>query len=88
VQTLLRSLAVAGVEPYASRLKAAPDEIVQMFEPQEINIAVTGGRAARGMENVRSPPRTHGLDRLLALTPAGGYRKISTEIGAEGCKGL
>ncbi len=43
VQTLLRPLAVAGVEPYASRLKARPDEIVQMFEPNEINIAVTGG---------------------------------------------
>jgi hypothetical protein len=45
VQTLLRPLAVAGVEPYASRLKAAPDDIVQMFERQEINIAVTGGEA-------------------------------------------
>src|SRR5215813_3271988 len=45
VQTLLRPLAVAGVEPYASRLKVAPDEIIQMFEPQEINIAVTGGEA-------------------------------------------
>lgn len=43
VQTLLRPLAVAGVEPYASRLKAKPDEIVRMFEPEEINIAVTGG---------------------------------------------
>lgn len=45
MQTLVRPLAVAGVEPYASRLKAALDEIVQMFEPQEINIAVTGGEA-------------------------------------------
>jgi len=45
VQTLLRPLAVAGVEPYASRLKAEPDAIVQMFEPKEINIAVTGGGA-------------------------------------------
>jgi hypothetical protein len=45
VQTLLRPLAVAGVEPYASRLKAAPDEIIEMFEPREINIAVTGGEA-------------------------------------------
>jgi len=45
VQTLVRPLAVAGVEPYASRLKAKPDEIVQMFEPKEINIAVTGGEA-------------------------------------------
>jgi len=43
VQTLLRPLAVAGVEPYARRLKAKPDEIVDMFEPKEINIAVTGG---------------------------------------------
>jgi hypothetical protein len=45
VQTLLRPLAVAGVEPYASRLKAEPDEIVQMFTPEEINIAVAGGGA-------------------------------------------
>jgi len=43
VQTLSRPLAVAGVEPYASRLKAKPDEIVHMFEPNEINIAVVGG---------------------------------------------
>jgi hypothetical protein len=45
VQTLLRPLAVAGVEPYAGRLNAKPDEIVQMFEPSEINIAVAGGEA-------------------------------------------
>jgi hypothetical protein len=43
VQTLLRPLAVTGVEPYASRLKAKPDEIVHMFEPAEINVAITGG---------------------------------------------
>ncbi len=43
VQTLLRPLGVAGVEPYATRLKAKPDELVQMFEPDEINIVVTGG---------------------------------------------
>jgi hypothetical protein len=43
VQTLTRPLAEAGVEPYASRLKAKPDEIVQMFEPKEINVVVVGG---------------------------------------------
>jgi hypothetical protein len=43
VQTLLRPLAVAGVEPHASRLAAAPDEEVQMFEPSEISIVVAGG---------------------------------------------
>jgi hypothetical protein len=43
VQTLIRPLAVAGVEPYATRLKAAPDDIVQMYEPDEINVIVVGG---------------------------------------------
>jgi hypothetical protein len=42
-QTLVHPLAVAGVEPYASRLKAAPDEIIQIYEPQEINVVVVGG---------------------------------------------
>ena len=45
VQTLQRPLAVAGVEPHASRLKAAPDEMVQMFEPHDISIVVTGGES-------------------------------------------
>ena len=53
-----------GVEPYASRLKAAPDDIIRMFERQEINIAVAG----RGLEDVRRSPRRNGLDRRLALT--------------------
>lgn len=43
MQTLIRPHAVAGVEPYASRLKAAPDEIVQMYEPEQINVVVVGG---------------------------------------------
>ena len=43
MQTLIRPHAIAGVEPYASRLKAAPDEMVQMYEPEEINVVVVGG---------------------------------------------
>ena len=43
VQTRMRPLAVAGVEPYASRLEAAPDEIIKMYEPDEINVVVVGG---------------------------------------------
>ena len=43
VQTLQHPLAVAGVEPHASRLAAAPDESISMFEPQEFSIVVTGG---------------------------------------------
>lgn len=42
-QTLLKPLAVAGVEPYATRLKAGPDDIIQMYDPKEINVVVVGG---------------------------------------------
>ena len=43
VQTLLRPLAVAGVEPYAAKWQAKPDEPIRLFEPGEISIAVAGG---------------------------------------------
>lgn len=43
VQTLIRPHGVAGVEPIASKLKAAPDEIVHMYEQKDINVVVTGG---------------------------------------------
>ncbi len=43
IQTLIRPHAVAGVEPYASRLKADPDEEIQIFRPEDIHICVTGG---------------------------------------------
>ena len=39
----MRPRAVAGVEPYAARLKAAPDDISEMYEPREINVVVVGG---------------------------------------------
>ena len=42
-QTLILPHAVAGIEPYASRLKAAPDELINIFLPEEIKIVVTGG---------------------------------------------
>ena len=43
MQTLIRPHAVAGVEPWASKLKAAPDEIVQMYDADEVNVVVVGG---------------------------------------------
>jgi hypothetical protein len=43
VQTLDRPLAVAGVEPYASRLRAAPDESISIVDASRVNIVVTGG---------------------------------------------
>jgi len=43
IQYLMRPRAVAGVEPFASRLKAAPDEMIRIFEPSDIHIVVAGG---------------------------------------------
>ncbi len=43
ITTLIRPHAVAGVEPFASRLKAAPDEFISIFRPEDIKIAVVGG---------------------------------------------
>jgi hypothetical protein len=42
-QYLMKPRAVAGVEPYASKLRAKPEEIIKIFEPSEINIVVAGG---------------------------------------------
>ena len=42
IQYLMRPRAVAGVEPYASRLKAGPDEVIRIFEPRDIHIVVAG----------------------------------------------
>ena len=43
VTTLIRPHAVAGVEPFASRLKAPPDELISIFRPEDIKIVVMGG---------------------------------------------
>jgi hypothetical protein len=43
VQTLHRPLAVAGIEPHASRLRAAPDQPIGKYPAEDINIVVVGG---------------------------------------------
>ena len=43
LQTLLKPHAVAGVEPWASMSKAAPDEMVRKYRPEDISIVVLGG---------------------------------------------
>ena len=43
MQTIVRPRAVAGSEPFASHLKADPDELVQMFRPEDISVVVVGG---------------------------------------------
>ena len=46
--TLLKPLGVAGVEPYASRLKASPDTLIDIFTPEDIKIVVAGGETQGG----------------------------------------
>ena len=72
----MHPLAVAGVEPYASRLKAKPDELVQLFVPDDIKIVVTGGEtqgafkmfggryAGRGPGTFNKEDPTVHIDRL------------------------
>ncbi len=49
---LLRPLAVAGIEPYASRLKAAPDDMITLLTPESIHIVVLGGETQAGFKIV------------------------------------
>ncbi|HEU4341753.1 MAG TPA: UGSC family (seleno)protein [Candidatus Binatia bacterium] len=43
IQNYIYPRATFGEEPYASKLKAAPDELIRMFKPDEIHIVVVGG---------------------------------------------
>lgn len=42
-QTLIKPHAIAGVEPWASLLQAAPDEMVRKYRAQDISVVVMGG---------------------------------------------
>ena len=43
VQNYRYPRATFGEEPYATKLKAAPDELIPMFNHEEINVVVVGG---------------------------------------------
>lgn len=43
IQNYIYPRATFGEEPYASKLKAAPDEMIRMFKPEEIHVVVVGG---------------------------------------------
>jgi hypothetical protein len=43
MQTLARPWGLSGIEPWASRLAAEPDELVQMYSPEEITVVIVGG---------------------------------------------
>jgi hypothetical protein len=43
ITTLVKPHALAGVEPYAGRLAAKPDDLISIFRPEDIEIVVAGG---------------------------------------------
>jgi hypothetical protein len=57
IQTLHHPRALAGIEPYASRLKAAPDELIQIFRPEDIHVVVVGGETGATWKMIGGGPR-------------------------------
>jgi len=43
IQNYIYPRATFGEEPYASKLKALPEELIPMFRPEEIHVVVVGG---------------------------------------------
>ena len=52
VNTLHKPLGVAGVEPFATRMKAKPDELISVFEAERFNIVVTGGESQNAFKMI------------------------------------
>jgi hypothetical protein len=62
IQTLHHPRAVAGTEPYASRLKADPDEMIQIFTPEDIHVVVVGGETGATWKMIGGGPRLTVVD--------------------------
>ena len=45
IQNYIYPRATCGEEPWATKLKAAPDELVPMFRPEDIHAVVVGGES-------------------------------------------
>ena len=75
---VIRPRAVAGVEPYASRLKAAPDELIRIFTPNEVKIVVTGGETQAAFKMFGG--MYTGAARVL---PSRRTRPVASTSGAE-----
>jgi hypothetical protein len=59
IQTLHYPRALAGIEPYASMLKAKPDELIRMFRPEDIHVVVVGGETGAMWKMIGSGPRVN-----------------------------
>ncbi len=62
IQTLAHPRAVAGIEPYASMLKAAPDDMIRMFRPEDVHVVVVGGETGAMWKMVGGGPRLGVVD--------------------------
>ena len=62
IQTLHHPRAVAGTEPYASRLAAAPDEMVPIYTPEDIHVVVVGGETGATWKMIGGGPRLTVVD--------------------------
>jgi hypothetical protein len=62
IQTLHRPRAVAGIEPYASMLEAAPDEPIRMYRPEDIHVVVVGGETGATWKMIGGGPRLTMVD--------------------------
>lgn len=61
IQTLHLPHAVAGVEPYASRLKALPEDTIHFLEPDQIHIVVAGGETQGAWKMINGMFRGGGI---------------------------
>jgi hypothetical protein len=57
IQTLHHPRAIAGIEPYATMLKAPPDELIRMFRPEDIHVVVVGGETGAMWKMLGGGPR-------------------------------
>ena len=62
IQTLHHPRAVAGIEPYASMLKADPEEMIRIFRPEDIHVVVVGGETGATWKMIGGGPRLNVVD--------------------------
>ena len=70
MQNYVYPWATFGREPLATKLKAAPDELIPIFEEKDINVVVVGGETNGYWQIMGAKLPQDGLDRRLALTGA------------------
>ena len=63
VQVFLAPMATSGIEPFATYLKAAADELIPMFLRDDVHVVVVGGE---------TQPHWSIVSAITSKSPAGG----------------